>query len=210
MNKREGKGRFITFEGVDGAGKSTQLDLAEKLLRTRGVALTVTREPGGTPIGERLRDLLLNSDDALLPETEALLMFAARCEHIGKVIAPALGRGEVVLCDRFTDATFAYQGGGSGVGTAKLDVLERWVQDDFQPDLTLYFDVSPAVARARLGSLRVADRFEREPEEYFERVRRAYLARAHAQPQRIRVIDASSSPEEVNKIVEDIILSICL
>lgn len=207
---RKGKGRFITFEGVDGAGKSTQLKYAEKLLSARGVVLTVTREPGGTGIGERLRELLLNNDDALLPETEALLMFAARREHIDKVIEPALGRGEVVLCDRFTDATFAYQGGGSGVDFTKLDTLERWVQGDLQPDLTLYFDVPTAVARTRLGNLGVADRFEREPDEYFERVRRAYLARARAHPQRIRVIDASASPGEVNKIVENILLSVCL
>lgn len=206
----KGKGRFVTFEGVDGAGKSTQLAFAERLLRDHGVALIVTREPGGTAIGERLRELLLNNDDAILPETEALLMFAARREHIDKVIEPALGRGEVVLCDRFTDATFAYQGGGSGVDIAKLDALEQWVQGGLQPDLTLYFDVSTAVARARLGNLRVADRFEREPDEYFERVRRAYLARARAHPQRIRVIDGTANPDLVNKVVKDELISICL
>lgn len=204
------KGRFITFEGVDGAGKSTQLALAEKLLKDRGVASIVTREPGGTAIGEKLRELLLNGTDAPLAETEALLMFAARREHIDKVIRPALSRAETVLCDRFTDATFAYQGGGSGVDTAKLEILERWVQGNLQPDLTLYFDVSTVVARARLGDLRVADRFEREPDAYFERVRQAYLDRARAHPERIKVIDASADATEVNKTVKDILLSICL
>ena len=204
------KGCFITFEGVDGAGKSTQLEWAQTLLTARGVALTVTREPGGTAIGERLREMLLNTGDAVLPETEALMMFAARREHIDKVIAPALARGEVVLCDRFTDATFAYQGGGSGVQTAKLEILERWVQESLQPDLTLYFDVPTAIARQRIGHLRVADRFERESDDYFERVRQAYLARARAHPRRIRVIDASNRLETVKKQVEDILKAICL
>ncbi|MGD8790311.1 MAG: dTMP kinase, partial [Burkholderiales bacterium] len=145
------KGRFITFEGVDGAGKSTQLEWATRLLREHGFALTVTREPGGTALGEQLRNILLHSETGVLAETEALLMFAARREHIDKVIAPALGRGEVVLCDRFTDATFAYQGGGSGVATAKLETLETWVQGGLQPDLTFYFDLPVDLARQRLG-----------------------------------------------------------
>jgi len=203
------KGCFITFEGVDGAGKSTQLEWAQTLLAARGVALTVTREPGGTPIGERLREVLLNPGGAVLPETEALMMFAARREHIDKVIEPALARGEVVLCDRFTDATFAYQGGGSGVEIAKLEILERWVQGSLQPDVTLYFDVPTAIARKRIGHLRVADRFEREPDDYFERVRQAYLARARAHPRRIHVVDASARLEEVKKQVEDILKEIC-
>lgn len=208
MNRR--KGCFITFEGVDGAGKSTQLEFVQKLLSKRDIALTVTREPGGTALGERLRDWLLQSEHSINPETEALLMFAARREHIDKVISPALSRGEVVLCDRFTDATFAYQGGGSGVDIKKLEVLERWVQGDLQPDLTLYFDLPIKVAKQRITPLREADRFERESNGFYERVRLTYLERAHLDAQRIRVLDASRPPEIVNKQVEDIVLSICL
>ncbi len=203
-------GCFISFEGIDGAGKSTQLEWVERLLRDRDVAFTVTREPGGTMLGERLREILLNSEEDVNAETEALLMFAARREHIDKVIAPALSRGEVVLCDRFTDATFAYQGGGSGVDAEKLEVLEDWVQGELQPDLTLYFDLPIEIAKQRIGHLRAADRFEREGGDFFERVRGAYLARARAHPERIRVIDASASQEKVNKQVEDIISSLCL
>ncbi|UCD68295.1 MAG: dTMP kinase [Betaproteobacteria bacterium] len=205
-----GKGCFITFEGIDGAGKSTQLAWVKELLVNRGIAVTVTREPGGTSLGERLREILLHSEDAVLPETEALLMFAARREHIDKVITPALARGEVVLCDRFTDATIAYQGGGSGVSIAKLESLERWVQGDLQPDLTLYFDLPVEVAKERINDPRRQDRFERETDGFFERVRFAYLARARAQPQRIRVIDANVRPAVINKKLEDIISSICL
>ena len=203
------KGCFITFEGIDGAGKSTQLEWVRELLVKRGVAVTVTREPGGTSLGERLREILLHSEDTVLPETEALLMFAARREHIDKVIAPALDRGEVVLCDRFTDATIAYQGGGSGVDIGKLESLERWVQGDLQPDLTLYFDLPVEVAKERINDLRKADRFEREADGFFERVRLAYLARARKHPQRVHVIDANASPEVINKQLEDIVLSAC-
>ena len=203
------KGCFITFEGIDGAGKSTQLEWVRELLVKRGVAVTVTREPGGTSLGERLREILLHSEDAVLPETEALLMFAARREHIDKVIAPALDRGEVVLCDRFTDATIAYQGGGSGVDIAKLESLERWVQGELQPDLTLYFDLPVDVAKERINDLRKSDRFERETDRFFEQVRQAYLARARSHPQRIRVIDANASLEVINKQLEEIVLSAC-
>ena len=203
------KGCFITFEGIDGAGKSTQLAWVKELLVKRGVAVTVTREPGGTSLGERLREILLHSEDAVLPETEALLMFAARREHIDKVITPALERGEVVLCDRFTDATIAYQGGGSGVDIAKLESLERWIQGELQPDLTLYFDLPVEVAKERINDLRKSDRFERETDGFFERVRLAYLARARSHPQRVHVIDANASPEVINKQLEDIVLSAC-
>ena len=203
------KGCFITFEGIDGAGKSTQLAWVKELLVKRGIAVTVTREPGGTSLGERLREILLHSEDAVLPETEALLMFAARREHIDKVITPALERGEVVLCDRFTDATIAYQGGGSGVDIAKLESLERWVQGELQPDLTLYFDLPVEVAKERINDLRKSDRFERETDGFFERVRLAYLARARSHPQRVHVIDANASPEVINKQLEDIVLSAC-
>lgn len=204
------KARFITFEGVDGAGKSTQMEWVRQFLEARGVSLTMTREPGGTPLGEKLRELLLHSTEPVHPETEALLMFAARREHIDKVIRPALGRGDVVLCDRFTDATIAYQGGGSGVDIAKLEVLERWVQEDLQPDLTLYFDLPVEVARKRLGGLGAADRFERESIAFFERVRAAYLVRARANPQRMHVINADEPPAHINKLLETLITSHCL
>jgi dTMP kinase len=157
----------------------------------------LTREPGGTPLGEKLRALLLDKDQPMHLETETLLMFAARREHIDKVIAPALARGEWVLCDRFTDATFAYQGRGRGVADEKLAVLEAWVQGALQPDLTLVFDLPPAVGRARAGSIKTPDRFERENEAFFERVRDGYLQRAQTFQQRIRVIDATRSIAEV-------------
>jgi dTMP kinase len=144
------RGRFITFEGVDGAGKSTQLAWASAYLEGRGVDPVVTREPGGTALGERLRDILLHGAGTLHPETEALLMFAARREHIAQVIGPALLNGRVVLCDRFTDASFAYQGGGRGVSSGKLGVLEGWVHEELQPDLTFYFDLPVDLARTRL------------------------------------------------------------
>jgi len=202
-------GRFITFEGVDGAGKTTQLEWAEQFLRQLGQPLTVTREPGGTELGEALRLVLLDAKKTIHPETEALLMFAARREHIDEVILPALQRGDVVLCDRFTDATFAYQGGGSGVESGKLEALEQWVHADLQPDLTLYFDLPVEVARQRLSGEREADRFERESAEFFQRVRSAYLARARENPQRIRVVDASAEPDAIRKQVEKFLLSLC-
>ncbi len=201
---------FISFEGVDGAGKSTQLEWVRDFLREHDVAVTVTREPGGTPLGEKLREILLNDNDGMHPETEALLMFAARREHLEQVIASALARGDTVLCDRFSDASFAYQGGGSGVERAKLEVLEHWVHPDIQPDLTLYFDLPIEVARQRVSSLRHPDRFEREGDTYFDRVRAAYLARAKAYPERIRVIDASEAPQMISAKLKDIISSHCL
>lgn len=203
------KGCFITFEGIDGAGKSTQLEWVEQLLVKRGLAVTVTREPGGTALGEQLRNILLHSKESLLAETEALLMFAARREHIDKVIRPGLEKGEVVLCDRFTDATIAYQGGGSGVDIDKLEALERWVQGELQPDLTLYFDLPVEVAKQRIHDQRKSDRFERETEEFFERVRQAYLARARAHPRRIRVIDADAKAEVISQQIKDIVLTVC-
>jgi len=197
-------GKFITLEGVDGAGKSTYLAALVDTLRRRGVAVVQTREPGGTALGEQLRTLLLG--EAMHAETEALLMFAARCEHIHEVIAPALARGDWVVSDRFTDASFAYQGGGRGLAFERLAVLESWVQQGLQPDLTLLFDLPVAIAQQRIaGMQRDLDRFERERLDFFVRVREAYLARAAAQPARVRVIDASRSPDLVNKEVEQII-----
>ena len=204
------KGCFISFEGVDGAGKSTQLEWVRNFLREHGITVTVTREPGGTPLGEKLRKIVLHDSSGMHPETEALLMFAARREHLEHVIAPALARGDTVLCDRFSDASFAYQGGGSGVDRAKLEVLESWVHSDIQPDLTLYFDLPIEIARQRISSPNRLDRFEQEGNAYFERVRATYLARAKAHPARIRVIDASETPHTISSKLEEIISSHCL
>lgn len=203
------KSKFITLEGIDGAGKSTHLDWLAGILRSRGKSVVVTREPGGTRLGEALRELLLDSGQAMHAETEALLMFAARREHLDKIILPALDRGNWVISDRFTDASFAYQGGGRGLATEKLDKLEHWVQDKFQPDLTLYFDVTVELGRQRINAIKSADRFEGEQDEFFRRVRNAYLERACRFPQRISVIDANQPLEKVKQSVEKIILSFC-
>src|ERR1700674_1724867 len=168
-------GLFITVEGIDGAGKTTHLDWLGEYFEARQRPVVVTREPGGTPVGEALRALLLKSDHPIHPETEALLVFAARREHLERVILPALGEGKVVICDRFTDATFAYQGWGRGVNLERLETLEEWVQGGLQPDLTLFFDVPVAVGQQRLGPHRERDRFERERAEFFERVRAGHL-----------------------------------
>ena len=185
------KGRFITFEGIDGAGKSTHLDFAADLLRAQGRQVVVTREPGGTALGEALRGILLQ--DAMHLETEALLMFAARREHIAQVIAPALERGDWVISDRFTDATFAYQGGGRKLERSKLEALEQWVHPQLQPDLTLLFDVPLEVARARLDATRTLDKFEQEKADFFAATRAEYLRRAAEFPQRFRVIDSTQA-----------------
>ncbi|MCC7549298.1 MAG: dTMP kinase [Burkholderiales bacterium] len=191
--------RFITLEGVDGAGKSTHAPWIARWLEERGVALCLTREPGGTPLGERLRDLLLDPAQRVDAKAEALLMFAARRQHLVDLIEPSLARGHWVLCDRFTDATFAYQGGGRGIATARLALLEEWVQGDRQPDLTLYFDVPVEVARTRLLANRTLDRFEQEQRAFFERVRAGYLERARQAPQRIRVLDATREIAQVQR-----------
>ena len=198
--------KFITLEGMDGAGKSTHIPSIIAMLETRGHEVVSTREPGGTPLGERLRELLLH--EAMHAETETLLMFAARREHIANVIQPALERGAYVLSDRFTDATFAYQSGAKGVAASKVEILEKWVQEDLQPDITLLFDVPVEVSIARLAGARSPDKFERESAEFFTRIRNAYLERASRNPQRFRIIDASRSLEEVAKSVKDIIASI--
>lgn len=185
------RGKFITLEGVDGAGKSTHLDFVADTLRRQGREVIVTREPGGTPLGETLRELLLHREmDA---DTELLLMFAARQQHLAELILPALARGAWVVSDRFTDASYAYQCGGRGIAAERIAALEAWVQRGFQPDLTLLFDVPPALAEARRTAARAADRFEREADSFFGRVRSAYLDRARAEPARIRVLDARRS-----------------
>lgn len=186
-------GLFITLEGVDGAGKSTHLAWIADKFREAGRAVRLTREPGGTPLGESLRALLLS--EPMHPDTEALLMFAARREHLEQVILPALEAGEVVISDRFTDASFAYQCGGRGLDEGRLAILESWVQGDLQPDLTLLFDVGNQVAEARRSTARSPDRFERERAQFHERVRAAYLRRAAIHPDRIRVIDATPAIE---------------
>lgn len=200
------KAKFITFEGVDGAGKSTHVAWFAETLRQRGLDVLVTREPGGTPLGEALREILLNQP--MHAETEALLMFAARCEHVKQVIQPALQRGTWVISDRFSDASFAYQGGGRGVPVAKLEQLESWVHAELQPDLTLLFDIPIEVARQRLANNLSLDRFEQEKGQFFENVRRAYLARSQKNPARFAVIAAEKTPAEVQANLEKIISSI--
>jgi len=188
-------GKFITLEGVDGAGKSTHLDFVADWLREQGREVIVTREPGGTPLGETLRELLLHRDmDA---DTELLLMFAARQEHLARLILPTLARGAWVVSDRFTDASYAYQCGGRGIPSERIAALEAWVQRGFAPDLTLLFDVPADVAESRRSAARAADRFEREADSFFNRVRNAYLDRARAEPARIRVLDARHSIAEL-------------
>jgi len=184
-------GKFISFEGIDGAGKSTHIGFVADYLSGQGKQVIASREPGGTPLGEKLRDLLLHEKMHL--ETEALLMFASRREHIAQVIEPALARGAWVLSDRFTDASFAYQGGGRGLDLAKMDVLEAWVHPQLQPDLTLLFDVPLEVARLRLDASRTLDKFEREHADFFNACRNEYLRRARQFPQRIAVIDSTQS-----------------
>jgi len=195
-------GLFISFEGIDGAGKSTHIAALADAFRAQGRALTLTREPGGTPLAEKLRELVLN--DPMDPLSEALLMFAARRDHLQQVIEPALQRGEVVLCDRFTDATFAYQGHGRGFDLAVLRQLEAWVQavpgapDQLrQPDLTLWFDLAPEVAAARLSAARSPDRFESQPLAFFSRVAAGYAQRQSEQPERFARINADQSAAQV-------------
>jgi dTMP kinase len=198
------RGRFISFEGIDGAGKSTQHAWLVQYLRDRGRAVVATREPGGTPLGEKLRSLLLAEPMHL--ETEALLMFAARREHIAQVIAPALARGDWVICDRFVDASFAYQGGGRGLDWDKLKDLADWVLGDLEPDLTLIFDAPVAIAQQRLHAATAnPDRFEQEQADFFEKVRAAYIRIARENPNRVRLIDATRTPAEINKSLENII-----
>ena len=192
--------KFITFEGVDGAGKSTHLAWFADTLRQRGPDVLVTREPGGTPLGEQLREILLNQPMSI--GTEALLMFAARLEHIEQVIKPALHAGKWVISDRFSDASFAYQGGGRGLDWDKLSQLEQWVHADLQPDITLFFDVPVEIARQRLANNVSLDRFEQEQADFFERVRAGYHRRVQQNPQRYVVIDAAQTINEIKRKLE--------
>jgi dTMP kinase len=200
------RGKFITLEGMDGAGKSTHIPDIIKLLEIKGVEVISTREPGGTALGEQLRTLLLN--EPMHPETETLLMFAARREHINQIIEPALARGAWVLSDRFTDATYAYQSGGRGVLAKKVIELESWVQGGLQPDLTLLFDVPVEVSVARLASARTPDKFERESVEFFTKIRNAYLDRALNNPNRFRIINSNQALENVKVEVKNVISSL--
>ncbi len=203
------RGRFITLEGIDGAGKSSHVRWIARFLRKRGIRVKVTREPGGTPTGEKLRRIVLKSRQRLHVEAETLLMFAARREHLAKVIGPALERGIWVLCDRFTDATYAYQSSGSGVAWNKVSALERWVHPGFQPDLTILFDIRPAIGRQRAGRKRRPDRFEREREAYYRRVRDGYLRRAAGNTRRIRLLDAEGTRSEIRKRLEIVLSKVC-
>ncbi|MHA6823465.1 dTMP kinase [Ralstonia pseudosolanacearum] len=203
-------GKFITFEGIDGAGKSTHLawfaQQLEARLAPQGRKVVVTREPGGTPLGERLREVLLHERMHL--ETEALLMFASRREHLAEVIQPALERGDWVISDRFTDATFAYQGGGRGLAIERLEALEQWVQQGLQPTRTLLFDLAPEVAAARLADARTPDKFEAESAQFFVRTRAEYLRRAAAEPGRFVIIDAARARDDIRKDLEKLLASL--
>ncbi|ACT50626.1 dTMP kinase [Methylovorus glucosotrophus] len=193
------RGKFITLEGMDGAGKSTHIPDILAQLQTRGVEVISTREPGGTALGEQLREVLLHTPMAA--ETESLLMFAARQEHLSTLILPALERGAYVLSDRFTDASFAYQHGGRGLAAERIAQLEQWVQQGLQPDLTLLFDVPVEVSVQRLAAARTPDKFERESADFFRRIRRAYLDRAQQFPERFRIIDSNQPLEQVKLAV---------
>ncbi|MBC3875438.1 dTMP kinase [Undibacterium flavidum] len=206
-NKEQKSGLFISFEGIDGAGKSTHISFVQDKLMQRGIKVITSREPGGTPLGEALRDLLLKEKMHL--ETEALLMFASRREHIAQVIQPALDAGTWVISDRFTDATFAYQGGGRKLAIDKLNTLEQWVHPHLQPDLTLLFDVPVEVARARLDATRTLDKFEQEKSDFFNDTRNEYLRRVAEFPQRFKVIDSSRSIETIQQELSEIIDALC-
>ncbi|AMP15223.1 dTMP kinase [Collimonas pratensis] len=201
-------GKFITFEGIDGAGKSTHIGFVADLLRSRGLTVVTTREPGGTALGEALREVLLHQKMHL--ETEAMLMFAARREHLAQVIEPALARGDWVISDRFSDATFAYQGGGRQLPLAKLEALEQWVHPHLQPDLTLLFDVPLEVARDRLDATRTLDKFEQEKSDFFAATRAEYLRRAAQFQERFQIIDATRTIAEVQQTLTGIIATLCV
>ena len=199
-------GLFITLEGPEGAGKSTNRDYLAECLRASGVDVLLTREPGGTPLAERIRELLLTpSEEAMSADTELLLMFAARAQHLDAVILPALNQGKVVLCDRFTDATYAYQGGGRGLSAKRIGILEDFVQGELRPDLTLVFDLPVEIGLSRAAARGRLDRFEQEGQEFFQAVRRTYLQRAEAAPSRYRVIDAGQTLAQVQQALDQLL-----
>ena len=192
------KGKFITIEGGEGAGKSTNIPFIESYLKEKGVELVMTREPGGTPLSERIREILLDKNEtAMSDDTELLLMFAARAQHLDQLIRPALAQGKWVICDRFTDATYAYQGGGRAIEFERIAQLENWVQGSLRPDLTIIFDLPVEIGMERAGKRSDPDRFEQENLDFFKRVRQCYLDRAHATPDRYAIIDAAPELSEV-------------
>lgn len=199
------KPQFITLDGIDGAGKSTNLAVIKAWFERRGLPVLFTREPGGTPVGEALREILLNPETKAGLRAETLMMFAARMQHIEEVILPALSDGIHVVSDRFTDATFAYQGGGRGMPSEDIEILEHWVQGGLRPDLTLLLDVPLEVSMARIGQAREKDRFEQEQADFFMRVRGVYLDRAAAYPERYAVIDSNRSLDEVRNSIEKVL-----
>ena len=199
-------GRFLTLEGIEGAGKSSQMAMIRTTLEALGYRVVLTREPGGAPIAERVRQVLLDPDNqGMAADAELLLVFAARAEHLAKTIRPALARGDWVVCDRFTDATYAYQGGGRGLDPARIALLETFVQGDLRPDLTLVFDLPVDLGLARAGRRSAPDRFESETRRFFAGTRASYLARARAEPDRMRLIDASAPLEAVSQAVAAVI-----
>lgn len=199
-------GLFITFEGPEGAGKSTNLKVFAQALAERGCAPLITREPGGTPVAERIRDVLLSMhEEPMHADAELLLMFAARAQHLNSLIRPALAQGRVVISDRFTDATYAYQGGGRGIDPQRIAVLEDWVQGDLRPDMVIVFDVPVELGMARARARSELDRFEQEQQRFFESVRETYLQRAAADPQRYRVVDASGDLDQVRQAMQPLI-----
>jgi len=200
-------GRFITVEGIEGVGKTTNIEFIERLLRDAGKDVVMTREPGGTSLGEDIRELLLgHKHDGMSRDAELLLMFAARAEHLDKIIQPALDSDKWVLCDRFTDATYAYQGGGRGFDTAPIAALETLVQDSLRPELTLLLDVSVDIGLDRAGKRSEPDRFEKEKHDFFERVRQTYLKRAHDDPARMKIIDASQHLDAVQVQIKETLM----
>lgn len=200
------RGRFITLEGSEGSGKSTNLAYIHQKLEQNGLDVILTREPGGTPLGEQIRELLLDHrQQSMASDTELLLMFAARAQHLNELILPALEQGRWVLCDRFTDATYAYQGAGRGISPARIATLEQWVQGALRPDLTIFLDLPVEQGLARAGARSTPDRFEREQVDFFERVRQGYLQQAEQAPDRYRVVDASLPLDAVQAQLDTII-----
>lgn len=206
MNDSVTKGQFITVEGIEGAGKSTNMAFIEAWLKKAGKELVVTREPGGTELGEKLRAVLLDAKEkSMCDDTELLLMFAARAQHLQEIIQPALDAGKWVLCDRFTDATYAYQGGGRGIEMPRIAQLEQWVQGDLRPDMTLILDLPVAIGLERAGKRSAPDRFELEKHDFFNKVRDTYLARAAVLPERYQVIDAAASISDVQQSIQAVL-----
>jgi dTMP kinase len=200
------KGKFITIEGGEGAGKSTNIPFIESYLTEKGVELVMTREPGGTPLSERIREILLDKNEtAMSDDTELLLMFAARAQHLDQLIRPALAQGKWVICDRFTDATYAYQGGGRAIEFERIAQLENWVQGSLRPDLTIIFDLPVEIGMERAGKRSDPDRFEQENLDFFQRVRQCYLDRARAAPERYAIIDASPNLDAVQASIERVL-----